>query len=267
MLGSLTKTSTPAPAISPVLQGGVEGFLVHQSAAGDVDDVGGALHLPEGVGTEHADRFRGLGHVDGDEVGLRQQFIQGHQLNAKLGCAGRGDVGVVGQDLGVEALEPRRDECADAAEADDADLLLEELNARVLGALPLAVLQRSAGLRNVAGQAQDVADREFCGGDDVRGRGVDHHHAGLRGGLDVHVVQADAGTGDDLEVLGRGDGFGVHLRGRADQDGVDVGDGGEQLGTVGAVGLADFKVRAEGLDGGGRKFLGEEYDGFGACHG
>jgi len=44
------------------------------------------------------------------------------------------------------------------------------------------------------------------------------------------------------------------------------GDRGEQLGTVGAVSLADFKVRAEGLDCGGRKFLSEEYDRFGACH-
>ena len=91
---------------------------------------------------------------------------------------------------------------------------------------------------------------------------VDHHDAGLGGGLDVHVVQADAGAGDDLEVLGGGDGLGVHLGGGADQDRVDVGDRGEQLGTVGAVGLADFEVRAEGLDCGGRKFFGEQYYGF-----
>lgn len=116
------------------------------------------------------------------------------------------------------------------------------------------------------GQAEDVADGEFGGGDDVRRRGVDHHYARLGGGLDVHVVQAHAGAGDHLEVLRGGDRLGIHLGGGADQDRVDVGDRGEQLGTVGAVGLADFKVRAEGLDCGGRKFLSEEYDRFGACH-
>ena len=200
--------------------------------------------------------------MDGDEVRLRQQLVEGHQLHAELGGAGGGDVGVVGEDLGVEALEAGGDQGADAAQADDADLLLEEFDAGVLGALPFAVLQGGAGLRDVAGKAQDVAHGEFGGGDDVRRRGVDHHDTGLRGGLDVDVVQADAGAGDDLQVLGRGNGLGVHLGGGADQDGVNVRDGREQLGTVGAVGLADFKVRAKGLDGGGRKFFGEQYYGF-----
>ena len=85
---------------------------------------------------------------------------------------------------------------------------------------------------------------------------------GLGGGLDVDVVQADAGPRDDLQVLRSGNGLGVHLGGGADQDGVNVLDGREQLGTIGAVGLADFKVRAKGLDGGGRKLFGKQYYGF-----
>ena len=127
-------------------------------------------------------------------------------------------------------------------------------------------LSGGAGLRDVAGEAQDVPDGQFGGGDDVGGRGVDDHDAGRGGRLDVDVVEADAGAGDDLEVLGGGDGLGVHLGGGADQDRVDVGERGEQLGTVGAVGLADFEVRAEGVDCGGRKFFSDEYDRFGACH-
>ena len=266
MLGSLDEDVDAGAGDVTGLQRGVEGFLVHQAAAGDVDDVRRALHLLERLGAEHADGLRGLGHVDGDEVRLRQELVEGHQLHAELGGAGGGDVGVVREDLGVEALQAGRDQGADPAQADDADLLLEELDAGVLGALPLPVLEGGAGLRDVAGEAQDVADGQFGGGDDVRGRRVDHHDAGLGGGLDVDVVQADAGAGDDLEVLGGGDGLGVQLGGGADQDRVDVGDRGEQLGTVGAVSLADFKVRAEGLDCGGRKFLSEEYDRFGACH-
>ena len=127
-------------------------------------------------------------------------------------------------------------------------------------------LSAADGLRDVAGEAEDVADGEFGGGDDVRRRGVHHHDTGLRGGLDVDVVEADACAGDHLEVLRGGDGFGVHLGGGADQDRVDVGDRREQLGTVRAVGLPDFEVRAKGVDRGGRKFLSEEYYRFGACH-
>ena len=49
---------------------------------------------------------------------------------------------------------------------------------------------------------------------------------------------------------------------RADQDRVDVGDGGQQLGAVGAVAVPDLEVRAERVDGGGRQLFGDEYDRF-----
>ena len=55
--------------------------------------------------------------------------------------------------------------------------------------------------------------------------------------------------------------LGVDLGRRADQDRVDVGDGGQQLGAVGAVAPADLEVRAERLDGGRAQLFGDEYDG------
>ena len=67
---------------------------------------------------------------------------------------------------------------------------------------------------------------------------------------DVDVVQTDAGAGDDLELLRGGERLGVDLGRRADQDRVDVGDGGQQLGAVGAVAVPDLEVGAERLDGG-----------------
>ena len=72
---------------------------------------------------------------------------------------------------------------------------------------------------------------------------------GLRGGGDVDVVEADTGAGDDLEALGGGERLGVDLGRAADQDRVDVGEGGQQLGAVGAVAVADLEVGAERLDG------------------
>ena len=113
---------------------------------------------------------------------------------------------------------------------------------------------------DVAGRREEQADGELGGGGDVGGRRVDDHDAGLGGGLDVDVVEADAGAGDDLEVLGGGDGLGVHLGGGADQDGVDVGEGREQGRAVGAVDVADLEVGAEGVDGGGREFFGDQDD-------
>ena len=49
---------------------------------------------------------------------------------------------------------------------------------------------------------------------------------------------------------------------RADQDRVDIGDGRDQLGAVGAVAVPDLEVRSEGVDGGGRQLFGDEYNGF-----
>ena len=49
---------------------------------------------------------------------------------------------------------------------------------------------------------------------------------------------------------------------RADQDRVDVGDRGQQLGAVRAVAVPDLEVRAQGVDGRGRQLFSDEYDRF-----
>ena len=101
------------------------------------------------------------------------------------------------------ADEPLGDQDADPAEADDADGLLVELDAGVLRPLPLAVAQRGVRRADVAGGGEQQGDGELGGADDVGGRRVDDHDAGLGGGPDVDVVEADAGAGDDLEAAWR----------------------------------------------------------------
>ena len=219
------------------------------------------LTLCSSLVADQADRLRGLRQVHGDEVADRQQLVEGGEPDAHLrGPAGL-HVRVVGDHVHAEGGQPLRDQDADLAEADDADGLLEQLDAGVLAALPLAVLQRQVGGRDAARGGQQQRDGELGGADDVGGRRVDDHHAGLGGGLHVDVVQADTGPGDDLQALGGGQRLGVHLGGAADQDGVDVGDGREQLGAVGAVGVPDLEVGAERLDGGRAELFGDQDDG------
>ena len=117
------------------------------------------------------------------------------------------------------------------------------------------------GRGDVPGAGQEQGDGQLGGRADVGGGGVDDHDAGLRGRGDVDVVQPDAGTGDDLEAPCSGDRLGVDLRGRADQDRVDVRDGREQLRAIGTVAVADLEVGTEGLHGGGAEFLGDQDDG------
>ena len=101
---------------------------------------------------------------------LREQLVEPDELGAELAGLGGRHVGVVGDDLHAEALEPLRDEHADAAEADDADGLVEQLDAGVLAALPRAALEGLVGRRDVAGGREEQADGELGGGGDVGGR-------------------------------------------------------------------------------------------------
>ncbi len=177
-------------------------------------------------------------------------------------CARVGrDVRVVADDAHAERAQPLGDQRADASEADDADGLLEQLGAGVGTALPLPGGQRRVGVRDVPGKAEDVADRELGGRDDVRRRGVHDHDAGRRRGLDVDVVEADTGARDDLQLRSGRDRLGVDLRGRAHQDGIRLGECREQRGPIGAVDLADVEVRTQCVDRGGREFFGDEHDG------
>lgn len=216
----------------------------------------------QGLVPDETEGLGGLGQVHGDEVGDLQQLVQRQHLDAHLGGARGLHVGVVGHDLHAEGRHPLGDQDADAAEADDAEGLLAELDARVLVPLPLAVLQGGVGLRDVAGGGDEQTAGELGGGDDVGGRGVHDHHAGLGGGGDVDVVETDTGARDDLQLLGGGDRLGVHLGGGADEDRVDVDDRGEQLGAVGAVDVPDLEVRTERVHRGGRQLFGDEYDRF-----
>jgi hypothetical protein len=171
-------------------------------------------------------------------------------------------VGVVGDDLHAERGHPLRDERADAAQTHDTEGLLGQLDAGVLAPLPLAVLESGVGLRDVARGGEQETAGQLSRGHDVRGGGVDDHHAGLGGGGDVDVVEADAGSCDDLQFARGGYGLRVDLGGRTDQDRVDVGDGRKQFGAVGAVAVPDLEVGAKRVDGGGRQLFSDEYDRF-----
>ena len=172
--------------------------------AGDVQDADAVLHLRERLGVEPALGLGGLGQVDGDEVGHRVDLVGGlGVLDAHLGVAVGADERVEGDDLHAEALGALGDELADAAEAEDAERLVQHLDAGELRALPLAAREAGVGLRDVAGQREQQRDGVLGRGDDVRGCGALATMMPLgRRGRDVDVVDAHAGAADRLEVPG-----------------------------------------------------------------
>ena len=73
----------PGAGDPALLERVVERVLVDDAAAGRVDDAHGRLDL-ERLLADQADGLRGLGQVDGDEVGLGEQLVEADQPDAEL---------------------------------------------------------------------------------------------------------------------------------------------------------------------------------------
>src|SRR3546814_636189 len=112
---------------------------------------------------------------------------------------------VIGDDVHLEALRAVRHDGADVAAADDAQRLAGELHAHEARLLPFAGLGRAVGGGNLARQREHQRDGVLGGGDGVAVGRVHHDNSTSRGCRNVHVVDADAGAADDLQLVGGGD--------------------------------------------------------------
>ena len=158
--GSLAKTSSPAAAIRPSLSAAYSASSSTMPPRAALTSTSDGLALASSLGADQADGLGGLGQVHADmKSDSREQRVEVDQADAHLRGAAGLDVGVVGDDVHAERRQPLGDEHADAAEADDADGLLVELDAGVLRALPLAVAQRGVGRADVAGGGEHQARR------------------------------------------------------------------------------------------------------------
>ena len=120
-------------------------------------------------------------------------------LDAELAVALGADERVEGDDAHAEALRALGDELADAAEAEDAERLVHELDAASTSSAPSGpAIERGVRLRDVAGEREQQRERVLGGGDDVGLRRVGDDDAALGRGGDVDVVDADAGAADRL---------------------------------------------------------------------
>ena len=73
-----------------------QSVLVHQLAAGDVDEAGVGFHHSQLGRRNQISGARRQGSVQGDKVGLLQHLVQRHHRHVHAGGEVRGDEGVVG---------------------------------------------------------------------------------------------------------------------------------------------------------------------------
>ena len=202
--------------------------LVDDAASSDVHDAHAWLALGERFSVEQVGRFFGLGQVNRDEVGARQQVIETHFLNAHVTSTLISDVGVVGHEVHTKRHGSLRHQGANLAQTNNTEGLAVEFDALPLGALPLAVLQGRVGLGDVASLGQNERHRLLGGREDVRDGSVDDHDAEVRRLGDVHVVETNTGATNHDEVGTGLEGRRIDLRGRANDERVRANNGLQQ---------------------------------------
>jgi hypothetical protein len=216
---------------------------------GDVEDPHAVLALGERFGVEPALGLGRLRKVEGDEVGAGVDVVGGlGLLHAEVAVAIRAHERVEGDDVHAEGERPVGHELADAPEAEDPERLVHELDARVLGAVPAPRDQRRMRLRHVPRQGEQQRERVLRGGDHVGLRRVGDDDPALRGGIDVHVVHADARATDGLEIGGVPEDVRRELRRRADEDAVVGADGLLELAVLPVRAHVDVEVLAQQTD-------------------
>ena len=112
-----------------------------------------------------------------------------------------GAVRVVAQELHAKGLGALGHQQADVARAEDAERLVLQFLTRELGAIPLARIHGCGGRRRVARHGQHERHGLLGGGDDVGKRRIADNDTALGGGFAVDIVNAHAGTADDLELF------------------------------------------------------------------
>ena len=159
-------------------------------------------------------------------------------------------------DAHAERRRPPRDLLADPAEAGEAERLVAQLFAEELLLFPLSLLHRRIGGREVAGERQHLAEREFGHADAVGSGRVHDDDAAAAGGGDVDVVDTGAGAGNHPQPRRGVDDRCGDLGGAANDDRVGVGDiGGRLLGATARTGVDLPSFRAQYVERGGRKVI------------
>ena len=104
-----------------VAQGRQQRRLIDDRPARGVDDIGGRLHQAELLGADQPARALREHDVDGDEVGLPEQVLLAHVVDADLLALLGREVLAPGDDLHAERLADLGGAGAELAEAEDAE--------------------------------------------------------------------------------------------------------------------------------------------------
>ena len=222
--GSSSKTSRAAPASRPDRRRLHQGRLVDDRAARRVDEDRGRLHPGEVPGIDQVVRLLRQQDVERHDVGLAQQLLERHQLDAQgRGCIRR-HVRITRQEAKAERPGPRRDQSRYAPEANQAERHGRQpadgarCRSRIFPRRPAARADEVLHVRKPADRGQDQGQRMVG---HLVDEGVGHvgdEDAVARGRLDVDVVVTDGGTQHEARAPEPPEHAGVERQAARDHD-------------------------------------------------
>jgi len=197
----------------PAANGFGQSLLVHELAAGAVDDPHAFLGVAEEVPSHDALRLRSERQVQADVVGAREQFGERNQGDIQIARDKRGNEGIVGEDFEFQSPGALDHLDADAPQAQDSQNLPAQLLPLEKLLLPAPGVRGLVGLRDGPRHGEHQRQGVLGDADGIAAGRVHHQHAFLGGGFDVHVVHADAGAPDHLQARGAFEQLRVRLHG------------------------------------------------------
>jgi hypothetical protein len=234
------------------LEGGGDVLLHNDSTTGGVDEVRALLHLGDEVLVEHTLGLLVERAVDGDNVTLGKQLLEGVNAaasNLLLLLIGKGLVVEVEKLLAVEGLEAAEDTLTNAADSDGTDNLALEIELLLgsVGDIPLTTLDLLVSRDEVADEDEDGHEDVLSNGDDVGASDLSDSDTtvGLVGSVEVDVVRADTSGNSELELLGTGQTLSGQVTGveRSGDDDLSIFELLVELGTLTVlVGCCDESV-------------------------
>ena len=180
-----------------------ERFLVDDRAARSVDQVSRGLHQREPLRIDDVAGLRRQRTAHRQHVRAAEQILQPDKFNAEFSSDGPVGEWVMGDEFHVERLRHAEDLSADITDAERPQRTPNKSNTHMLRALVESV--RSLASQRVLGE-QFAGQRQHEGDDTHSNRPShavgrdDQSDPGIRAGLDVDGVVADAEAGNDSET-------------------------------------------------------------------
>ncbi len=211
---SLVDIESSAPEVAPG-QRFRQGPLVHDRAAGDVDQDGLLFHQPQLFPRKQMTGRRIQGGVDRNDVRCSEELVErepGHLKILFLRCGPAAGVGI--DNVHPEGAGPQGHRPADPAQADDAQPFARNLAAQEEVELPAPEAPFPSipiGLWDFACHGQNQCPGQVGRGLGQDSRRVGHEDAPFVRGRKVDVVVADGAVGDDPQARCRVDDLPVDL--------------------------------------------------------